>query len=119
MTGQPSITEFLLEKIAKTEQAASRVFILALPSDADLRVFLGDHVRAECEAMRRIVEEHASVTIHGKSLRGRWSAVRCGRCGDPNGLDQCEPVDYPCPTLIALASIWADHPDYDEAWRVN
>ncbi len=52
-------------------------------------------VLAECEAKRRIVALHPEVlTI-------------CQACGEP----------YPCRTIEALAAVYADHPDYDEAWR--
>lgn len=55
-------------------------------------------VLAECEAKRRIVEEHGVI--------------------DP--CDAHDPMTgraEPCPTLLDLASVYADHPDFDPAWR--
>lgn len=68
-------------------------------------------VLAECEAKRRIVELHqphvllqggAYCDCQGIELEGSWG----GR----------EDI-YPCDTLLALASIYADHPDFREEWR--
>jgi hypothetical protein len=56
-------------------------------------------VLAECEAKRRIVELHS---------------------GDSDDMCQSYAGNYvyePCPTLRALASVHADHPDYREEWR--
>jgi len=59
-------------------------------------------VLAECEAKRRIIDVH----LNGEA----W----CDHCsggehmGNPGG----------CPTLRLLALPHADHPDYDQAWRV-
>ena len=64
-------------------------------------------VLAECEAMRRIVGEHLPGGEDGKSY--------CGCCW-LDDLRTWEP--YPCPTMRAVASVYADHPDYQEAWRV-
>lgn len=57
-------------------------------------------VVAECEAKRRIVQEHTPVDEEP----GNW-------CND------CSSDVWPCPTMAALASIYADHPDYREEWR--
>lgn len=57
-------------------------------------------VLAECEAKRRIVEWHRC--LDDWEPRGA-----CNDCADT----------FPCRTLRALATIHADHPDYDESWR--
>lgn len=28
-------------------------------------------------------------------------------------------ADYQCPVLCTFAAVYADHPDYDQAWRVD
>lgn len=61
-------------------------------------------VLAECEAKRRIVEEHGA-----KGELHRY----CQTCG---GTDY--PVDWPCDTLRLLALPYASHPDYDPAWQL-
>lgn len=52
-------------------------------------------VLAQVAAMRRIVEWHATGHECTHYLL----------------------TDEPCPTLRALASVWADHPDYSDEWN--
>ena len=51
-------------------------------------------VLAKCEALRRIVEQYASLAKHGDSGDARW-------------------------VLPLLALPYADHPDYREEWRTD
>lgn len=66
-------------------------------------------VLAECEAKRRIVEDHTDSR----------EPDYCPRC--VKYRDQWEGFivycPHPCPTLAALASVYADHPDYRDEWR--
>jgi len=57
-------------------------------------------VLAECAAKRAIVALHAVIPR-------------------PDDASYCEEDEapFPCPTLRALALPYAEHPDYDEAWR--
>jgi hypothetical protein len=77
--------------------------LLAPEADAN-----GDHIArhdpvrvlAQCEAVRRVVALHDV------------------------GDHSCEGTDVttwvaPCDTLLALAAIYADHPDFDPAWRAE
>jgi hypothetical protein len=59
-------------------------------------------VLAECAAKRRIVDLH-------RDARGD-----CYSCSGDHGSD---PTAAPCETVRELALPYADHPDYDEAWR--
>ncbi|MFF2621228.1 DUF6221 family protein [Oerskovia jenensis] len=107
------LTEFLLARIAEDEAAARE-------EDADyaattlLPTYDSEHqarwnterVLAECEAKRRIVE------LHFENDPG--PDAECGACGDIGGYYS---QVWPCPTIKALAAVYADHPDYDEAWR--
>lgn len=126
------LTEFLLSRIAEDEAAAragDRADV-EFPSsyvdafgardrDDDLgefvRRFTPARVLAECEAKRRIVAEHREETVQ------QW-------VHDPEGPDYQEtehscvicgwfPGGSACNTLRILAAVYADHPDYDEAWR--
>lgn len=124
-----TIADFLLARIAEDEAWADRS---SRHNDTD--AFAKDNygcllvdparVLAECEAKRRIVSTHAVVT---EDHTGAWWAL-----GNPGsepvrtGCDNCRKAgvdgeDYlvngPCDTLRALAAVYADHPDYDEAWR--
>ncbi|GEB16678.1 hypothetical protein NSI01_49930 [Pimelobacter simplex] len=58
-----------------------------------------DRVLAECKAKRRIVELH-------EPGPGAWCSETC---------DSESPIG--CDTLLALASVYADCPDFNPAWR--
>lgn len=99
-----TITEFLLARIAEREQfagALARVtYHSAEPDDARLLLPLIDldlraEMLAEGEAKRRIV-------------------VRCGE-DQLSGIPAL--VHHANQTLHELASVYADHPDNDPAWR--
>jgi hypothetical protein len=109
-----TLTEFLLARIAEDEdeaRIANAGYYLRYSFDRlDQRVVdhLSRHaparVLAECEAKRRIVAEHPDYGGYGES---------CETCAD--SAEDLRP--WPCETLLALAAVYADHPDYDEAWR--
>lgn len=66
---------------------------------------------AEAGAKRRIVEEH------GPTFRFNRHSWGCG-CGCNEKPEAgCSCGRRSCGTLTALAAVYADHPDYDEAWR--
>ena len=62
------------------------------------------HVLAQCAALRTVVE------LHGNDGDGA-----CASCGSFTTLGYEQ--RYPCPTLLALAQPYADHPDFEEAWQ--
>jgi hypothetical protein len=76
-------------------------------------------VLRQCEAIRRIVEEH----------QVEWpEPCHCGREHTPTMPGMCkacysttrrvgEDFSAPCETLCILASFWSDHPDFDPAWN--
>jgi len=72
-------------------------------------------VLAECAAKRAIIAEHAPVDYSGI---GMTSPNACSLCGTELSMSDWEWVldSFPCPTLKALAAIYRDHPDYQEAW---
>lgn len=83
-----TLTDFLLARIAEDEMRAR----LAARQD-----WMDRRLLAECEAKRRIVGRHDVVDAAGG----------CAFCGEP----------APCEHLRILASVYADHRDYDERWR--
>lgn len=107
---KPSLSEFLLARIAEDE-AALRA-ILRWPES--VRGFPGVWERrlAKCEADRRIVELH-------DVLSWTYRKPQCSTCADNENADYdgAPLIDWPCPTLRLLALPYADHLDYDEAWR--
>ena len=75
----PTLTEFLLARIAEDEEMVEPVMIVH-----------PDRFLAECVAKRRIVE-----SLESAKVRERVALHRVMR---------------------HLAAVYADHPDYDEAW---
>jgi hypothetical protein len=110
----PDLADFLLARIDEDELAAQRVEqrdnfeqpITTLTGaeifDARGVMFPTARVLAECEAKRRIVEEHGPWTPEDE-----YCAAHDGR------MTQNE-----CPTLRALALPYADHEGFREEWRV-
>jgi hypothetical protein len=96
-----TLTEFLLARIAEDEAAVEGFW----SGDGDPGFMWGPgRIRAECEAKRRIVEEH----------RPTRDGLCCGCCWLQD-LGSWEP--YPCPTLRALALPYAERPDYRQEWK--
>ncbi|MFH5822364.1 DUF6221 family protein [Georgenia sp. AZ-5] len=118
-----SIVEFLLARIAEDEAEAAASPDGDRPGEADAaaspdgdrpagrragRAPAGCRSRllAECRAKRAIVALHPGAT-------DPWGFEGCLTCG--NVADTTE--GYPCPTLRALAMVYADHPDHRQTWR--
>jgi Family of unknown function (DUF6221) len=90
-------------------------------------------VLRECEAKRRIVEMHSPMEVREPSNRlvGPDASGYVRSQFDPGIMvvcDECGPHEdvkwrtggkgnHPCPTLRALAAVYADHPDYRDEWR--
>lgn len=103
-----TLTEFLLARIAEDEAEGLRVVSgedwgFDVTADRRFEAY-GDRVEtgvgrvlAECEAKRRIVEAFSNDGV----WRGHRAAER----------------SQEVTVLTALASVYSDHPDYDEAWR--
>ena len=105
----PDLTTFILARIAEDERDAYKL------AETDRRPVLSlartvnhpERILAECEAKRRIVTSAANAVqdaAEEMDTEGGWVkdgiAAALGR------------------TLQLLALPYADHPDYDEAWRV-
>ena len=86
-------------------------------------------VLREVDAKRKILAEHpVDADLLAWSLgaaevvAGRASPLsRCMRCTVPlpdacEDEDQYERVEWPCPTVRALAAVYSDHPDYRQEW---
>jgi hypothetical protein len=58
-------------------------------------------VLREVKAKRAILADHEPVRHEGRMM--------CATCLGGYTF-------WPCPTLLALAAVWRDHPDYDPAW---
>lgn len=78
-------------------------------------------VLVECAALRAVVELHqevggASLVVPG----GLIERVRYCECCDHTDSEGAiaEDATFPCETLRYLAAVYADHADFDEAWRL-
>lgn len=104
-----SLTEFLLARITEDEATAEGCLKDYPPDEPYGLEYQHDHqmrwyparVLAECEAKRRIVALH-------EPGGGAWCTSAC-EGESPAG----------CDTLRALALPYAEHPDFDPAWKVE
>ena len=126
-----TITEFLLARIAEDEAAARDV----VPSEwgfdvtADRRFeAYNDHVEvgvarvlAECEAKRQIVELNRPqyAVLYRESERLLASAFDQEKMRAEVASGPIWPTPKSEATLLALAAVYADHPDFREEWRVS
>jgi hypothetical protein len=116
-----TLVEFLLARIAEDEgRARSALGLLGIETEWHRVEWLRDRgltrsdaqhmthhsprrVLAECEAKRRIVEEFAKEQwVIEQGHRTEWTEA--GQATRETALRH-------------LAGVYADHPDYDEAWR--
>ena len=102
-TQTATLADWLLARIAEDEAAARRAGSFTPWSETFQNDNYGhltiqpSRVLAECEAKRLIVGRHDVVDVTGG----------CAFCGEP----------APCEHLRFLASVYADSPDFQEAWR--
>lgn len=99
-----TLTEFLTARLDEDEalaQAAREDYRMDLRMARDMAQHSARHnparVLREVEAKRAILARHTKEVWDGS----------CFDCAEP----------YPCPTVRAIAAVYADHADYDEAWR--
>jgi hypothetical protein len=78
------------------------------------------HMLADVDAKRRIIDEHAprtvTITDYEQYAPG---VVICSKCSYPHGdaISADEYTAHPCRTLRLLALPYAGHPDNREEWR--
>lgn len=126
------LAAFMLARIAEDEAAARREANPPPPPDElgptkrwveyqARQAFVDNPARmlAECAAKRIVVELHGPVSA--SELGGQSDTlITCGSCGPHEDVDfriEWYEMEYPCPTLRALAQPYADHPDFAEEWR--
>ena len=140
-----TLSQFLEARIAETEGAAlaaapgpwivehARVWSgEPNPNKVELLIFRGSRdwssdanhiarndparVLATCKAHRAIVEAHPVSTEYEAEycMTCQWDVD----CDAPKHDHQDGAGEYPCPTLRALASIYADQPAFDPRWAL-
>lgn len=129
MMAMSDLVEFLRarldedEKIARDASGARlwrwSVHDLMIINDAGhMQRFTPSRVLAEVEAKRRIMDLHGPANSDGFFGDPEGHSGGCSTCTDLDyaGLATAD-GDWPCKTLCLLAVPYADHPDYDPAWR--
>ena len=102
-----TITEFLLARIAEDEGAADRVEFRPYVGEG-LPTLLTARVLAECEAKRRIVH---SIDVLTGGEKGYAERMKHTDAEDARYVIARDVLHH-------LASVYADHPDFDPAWRL-
>jgi hypothetical protein len=107
------LLDFLNDRLAQDEETARSLRQIEPEGAARLL--------REVDAKRRILVDHSTPhTVDGDFC------VQCGELG-PDGHqgenwkaeDWCNwHGDNACPTLLALAYPWSDHPDFKKEWRL-
>lgn len=101
-----TITEFLLARIAEDEKLANYF-------DPYGAAVGPRRVRAECKAKRAVMEIHKIQQVPEDSpLRSEdeWTCPFCDEDRWPQGV---------CRTIRAIASVYADHRDYNTDWALR
>lgn len=99
-----TITEFLLARIEEDEAAAREWYGTGTVANRRDEFWL-----AECKSKREIIARHTPKHTYD------WG--ECSVCEDlDNNVGQDYHETWPCRTMIALASVYADHPDYQQEW---
>lgn len=110
-----TITEFLIARIAEDEAAANEQDGAEYHTDGAWPDGMAARVLAECAAKRAIIEAHPDGNAAYKDAAGAYLPMfrgYCATCSD----HEVEP--WPCPTLRAIAAVYADHPDYRQEWAL-
>lgn len=117
------IVDFILARIAEDEAAAHRALERSSPihrrdpgADAQHSARWSPwRVESACIAKRLLMRAHKD---DGPTVRRRHGhlpevlAATCRTCHDEDG----KRAAWPCYTLRAIATEWADHPDYRDDW---
>jgi len=106
-----TITEFLEARIAEDEYDANRELLWGTTQTLTR---MKARIIDECAAKRAIIGDHELVAK-------MYLKDYCSTCADweNSELGEGPPgVEYPCPTVKALAAVYADHEDYDSGWAL-
>ncbi|WP_300680729.1 DUF6221 family protein [Nocardioides sp.] len=113
-----TITEFLLARIAEDEATASNVSRFEIRDGIPGNYAITARVLAECEAKRRIVDEHGELVLApDRGARAYTGECRTCAVNEEADYDGAPSVLLPCPTLRLLALPYAGHSDCREEWR--
>lgn len=116
------IVEFLLARIAEDEEVAQSAHDAygrmtwagrsGAPVNELIVRFHPTRLLAECAAKRAILAIHETYTWAGRKVTFDY----CSECQVDDGIIT---GPGPCTTQLALAQPYAEHPDFDPAWRAS
>lgn len=125
------ITAFLIDRYFEQEHRIAFVHHLSCPRilgnftpEAVCDCGMPEMLRADLEAKRCIIERHRPVTELWNDGEKMHEVTLCGTCAYGQSCEHCFDLAtdtealWPCHELRLLASPFADHPDYDENWRL-
>jgi len=104
------ITDFLEARIAEDEERAE--YVLKWGDWGGL--FKPPRVLAECAAKRAVLTLHRDNGASQGDTDTGYGVLdhACATCGSFGEYGE----EFPCGTVTALASVYADHPDYQQKW---
>jgi hypothetical protein len=102
-----TIAEFLEARISEDEYSSNRELLLGTSMTLTR---LHSRILDECAAKRAILNLHQRMDYVQRMVYG--DIYPCTECGSVDD----SPVEWPCPTLKAIASVYKDHPDYQQEW---
>ena len=91
----------------------------AVAYDHVVAAYIASHdparVLAEVAAKRKLADLHTRIILHGGGGAAWYDKTAiCRSCAPSKQLPE---TAWPCQTIRVLAATYADHPDYDQAWR--
>lgn len=126
------LTEFISARLDVIEQTATALggtyWTVKRIADYDYEIWVHPqpmtHDTAPVQGIADVQREDVAEWIAARDPRGALRDVEAKRkilAEHAPGIDPCDAHDasmrtIPCDTLLYLAAIWADHPDYREEW---
>lgn len=113
-----TIVEFLEERIAEDEEAATTQVVQVFYEDDTFRVITGgpNHfTESDHRALREVDAKRKIVDGYKRSIRGMG-----GPATGPNTAPMLAATSKAvCDSIHSLAAIYSDHPDYRKEWATN
>jgi Family of unknown function (DUF6221) len=118
------LVAFLRARLDETERNAQDALALwpetHFTIDPGSLVLIAFHrTHDPARVLREVQAKRAIFDLHSPSYPNTYpepsGQPTCGVC-HAGGWDW-DPERWPCPTVRALAAVYRDHPDYDEAWK--
>jgi hypothetical protein len=106
-----TLTEFLLARIDEDKFVAAHEEVRKrLPFAYPLPPIRWEPARvlADCAAKRAILAEHEPYDTEDGGV-----GIVCSSCAGGGGFN----TDWPCRTVLVVAAVYADHPDYQPEWK--